>query len=130
MLRTRRFCDGLTECCPYILKTNMCVKNLESRHKCTRVLGLDAEEVYRLRAATNSKIRSTLPITATAGVIAGALCTLSLAPLRSLSFQLQSATGHPSLFPLSMRHPTAITNAGIRDGRSIARFLAPPVSGY
>lgn len=130
MLRTKRFFNRLAEWCHYILKTKKCVRNLESRHKCTRVRRLDAEEVYRLRAATKSTIRSTLSLVAIARVIAGALCTLTLARIRPLSFRLQSATGHPSLFPLSMRHPAPIIRAGIRDGRSIARFLAPPVSGY
>ncbi|HET8903213.1 MAG TPA: hypothetical protein VFN16_04395 [Saccharospirillum sp.] len=49
---------------------------------------------------------------------------------RFFSLSIKPAPGRPSLFLLNTRELASAIRVGIRDWRSIARFLAPPVCGH
>jgi len=73
---------------------------------------------------------STFKIAAFAHATKASLGNSNMALKRLLSLSIKPASSRTSLFLLNTRERLSDIRMGIRDWRSIARFLAPPVRGY
>ncbi len=104
-------------------------ENFESRHKCTRLKGVEANEASRLIVAGNVHTRSSIPRAAPASTVMVGSCMRAFHNSQSNGLPTEPASDRHAPKLLSFPYETPATRRGFRDWRGIARFLAPPVYG-